>query len=120
MRFRTLNDKRAAIRQATEPRGTMFGRMVRRVRGTIEAIVYRIRRPWAVKPGTTVHTGSTVREAMMSAAQADLDAIEIPFGQWPSRAWMRDGNAANSVVPGSYEDEISRPTLYVATGRRRQ
>ncbi len=113
MTFFNINEKRAAIRAATEqPRK----RLIDRLRQAVADAFYRIRKP-DVRAGVSVH-----RSMADAVNHQDLDVWEGDFfnGARPSREWMRNGNAAGSAVPGSYEAEVSQPTLYVATGRRQQ
>jgi hypothetical protein len=98
--FLDLNEKREAIRKAQEqPRSWL-----QRLTDSVTEFVYRIRKP-SVRAGVSVHSSMT--DAMN---HRDLDVIEIDWfgGQRMSREWMKNGNAAGSVVPGSYEDELRR------------
>ena len=101
MRFFNINEKRAALRAAIErPRPSRLERL----RNAVVQIVYRIRKP-------NVRAGISVHSSMTDAVKArDLDAVELDwFGRERlSRGWMRDANAAGSVVPGSYDDEVRR------------
>jgi hypothetical protein len=98
-----LSEKRKAIRatKVKEPLSA-FGRMLHRVRETVEIFVFRIRKP-GVRAGVSVHSSMTD-----AVNHQDLDLIEIDWfgGQRMSREWMKNGNAAGSVVPGSYEWEL--------------
>ena len=102
--FVDLNEKREAIRRAQEqPRSWR-----ERLRDAVVQAVYRIR-PTLHRPGSTTHTGASVQDAISDAARADLDVLDLPGyfeGERMSRAWMQNGNAAGSVVPGSYEAEV--------------
>ena len=105
--FMDLNEKRAALRAAQQPE-PQTQRLFDRFRQLVAEVLYRIRRPSLQRPGSTAHAGASVRDAMTDAARADLDAIELDWfgGERMSREWMKNGNAAGSVVPGSYEDEV--------------
>ena len=100
MRFFNINEKRAAIRAATEqPRRSRL----QRLRNAVVQF-FRIRKP-DVRAGVSVH--SSMADAVN---HRELDAVELDWfgGQRMSREWMKNGNAAGSVVEGSYEWELRR------------
>jgi hypothetical protein len=97
--FLDLNEKREAIRRAQErPRSWLD-----RLKHSVTSVLYRIRKP-------NIRAGVSIHSSMADAANhRDLDVIELPGyfeGERMSRGWMRHGNAAGSVVPGSYEEEV--------------
>ena len=99
MWFLNINEKRAAIRAATEqPRRTRL----QSLRDAVVDVFYRIRRP-NVRAGVSVH--ASVTDAVNVR---DLDVWEGDWfgGQRAGREWMK--GAAGSVVPGSYDDEVRR------------